>query len=256
MTYTAEITKTESDGLNLVVHLADVTRKNEAEWRDANPSIEIKMPLSNAKAFHLGRLVKVEITPANPMSTTPTTPQWAIEAAKEIVPMPCGWATTPRIKEPSLAQRSRTAEKRHQVATIIAKHAPSAPPISPPTDGAKLRDVIEKAAKDMMDEIRSVTESHGVLFSSSAEKITTDRLWAALAPHLSQREPGDSELLDWLEKTEHDVVFECGDPAVGAFSSWQVWRNAKWQDGRPLMVALSTSLRAAIAAAMRREGKP
>lgn len=57
----------------------------------------------------------------------------------------------------------------------------------------------------------------------------------------------DAQRLDWLDKTEHDLVY---DPEVGAFSAWQVWSNSKFQNGRPLMVAFANSLREALDRAM------
>jgi hypothetical protein len=60
----------------------------------------------------------------------------------------------------------------------------------------------------------------------------------------------DKERLDWLEKHDMDVAFVVGDPDVGMFSAWQVWRQVM---GKHEMVAFShNGIRDAIAAAAKR----
>lgn len=60
----------------------------------------------------------------------------------------------------------------------------------------------------------------------------------------------DKERLDWLDsyRNEHDVVYEEGDPDVGLFPMWQIWRPARGGN-KPKMVAFESTLRAAIDAA-------
>lgn len=105
---------------------------------------------------------------STPPKATPTTPRWAIEAAKEYFGH---W--TGNCEDPAKSSMER-------MSAIIAKHAP---PLSPPTDEAGLREVIGKV----------LGVNRYLAGYPQARATLADKLLTALAPHLSQREPGDSD---------------------------------------------------------------
>jgi len=56
-----EVDKLEQSGDGVDVTITNVKRTNQASWQGYGHNIKISMPLSKAKNFPIGRIVKVEV---------------------------------------------------------------------------------------------------------------------------------------------------------------------------------------------------
>jgi hypothetical protein len=61
MTFTAEITETESVGDTLRLTCSHVQRHKAPQWHGYCPEVKLDVPLSQAKNFLVGRKVTIEL---------------------------------------------------------------------------------------------------------------------------------------------------------------------------------------------------
>lgn len=162
---------------------------------------------------------------STPPKATPTTPQWAIAAAKELTDSMTN----------GVAWNGLVAMR----AAIIAKHAP--PPAAQPSDAAGLREVIQCAV---------VFGGECDDLPANKARVLIDRILTALAPYL-KGEPGDSELLDWLDKHHNWIL--CAESESPTFSCGS---NENFQNWALKVPTVRAAIRAAIKSAQRGEGKP
>lgn len=134
-------------------------------------------------------------------------------------------------------------------------------PLKLPNDEYGKRNTVEKA-HEVLSGINAVAQpgvpdQTALVWRADLDRVLMDRLWRTHHLPIIRRQDAeladlrrDKERLDWLDKAdaEHDAVFIEGDPDVGVFSAWQIWRSSR-NNGRPVLVEHGGSLRAAIDAA-------
>lgn len=175
------------------------------------------------------------------MSTTPTTPQWAEAMRGEMADHERAGYTW--------NERDVFAINAAVFKQFFEQAIAHAPPLSPPTDDllGSISDVVAGVAKRWIEGGFIRLDPNTNFSKTKAQIKIIDEITSALAP-LSQREPGDSELLDWLDRNRYMVDFNNEGTELNGPGHWQCTDGDHWGTG--------LHIRAAIKSAMRGEGKP